>query len=416
MRIPTFLILIIAYLATSCNSKQEIVLQVTNPLDQQRNDASIVLTRGEITDWIEIPSGKVPVLTLENGIHIPCQLDDINGDGEWDELFAIVDLKPSDQKNILLTMISPEEYPAFNVRTNVRLGANKPGYPELLKADRLEGISFHNYDHVTGAAFQMEGPAWENDLVGFRNYLDQRNGLDIFGKLTSEMILDSVGVAGRQSYHQPDAWGMDVLKVGTSLGSGGIGYRYNDSIYRVGDNGSGTYELLFEGSQRSRINLSFTNWKVEEEVLDVVQQIEIAAGKYYYESLVSYTGSSEILELVPGIVNMKSDTLYVLELNERFSALLTHDHQSEDNTLLAMALMVPSALLNEYGETKEVGEGVTQTYYAALKAQSDQPVPYRFYSLWELEDSRWSSLEEITKFLKSEADCWANEVNIQPLP
>ena len=50
---------------------------------------------------------------------------------------------------------------------------------------------------------------------------------------------------------------MDVLKVGTSLGAGAIAYMYNDSIYRVGDNGSGTYERIFEGPQRSRFNLNY---------------------------------------------------------------------------------------------------------------------------------------------------------------
>ncbi len=56
---------------------------------------------------------------------------------------------------------------------------------------------------------------------------------------------------------------MDVLKVGTSLGAGAIGYMYKDSIYRVGDNGSGTYEVIFEGSQRSRFNLTYRDWKIE---------------------------------------------------------------------------------------------------------------------------------------------------------
>ena len=138
------------------------------------------------------------------------------------------------------------------------LRPNRSTYNELITlADRLEGITYHNHAR-TGEVYQMEGPAWETDLVGFRNYLDQRNGMDIFGKLTGEMVLDSVGVAGRQSYHDPDDWGMDVLKVGTSLGAGSIGYMYSDSIYRVGDSGSGTYELLMEGSQRSRFLLSET--------------------------------------------------------------------------------------------------------------------------------------------------------------
>ncbi len=72
------------------------------------------------------------------------------------------------QKTIILDFISPADYPLFATRTNLRLGdATKPDYPELSSASRLEGISFDNYSGVTGAAYQMEGVAWENDKVGF---------------------------------------------------------------------------------------------------------------------------------------------------------------------------------------------------------------------------------------------------------
>jgi len=414
LRNSTFLVLLII-LISSCTSNEKIRILVSNPLDQQRNDAIILLTRSAIENWQEIPEDQVPLLTDEADNPIPCQLDDVNGDGEWDELFALTDMEPLGQKTIVLTFISRDEFPSFEVRTNLRLGANEPGYPELLKAERMEGITYHNHGR-TGEVYQMEGPAWENDRVGFRNYLDQRNGMDIFGKLTNEMVLDSVGIAGRQSYHEPDDWGMDVLKVGTSLGSGGIGYMFNDSIYRVGDNGSGTYQVLFEGSQRSRFNLTFTNWEVEDTPVDVIHQIEIVAGRHCFQSSVTYSESDVNIDLVPGIVNMKSDSLFYLKLNDYYSGLLTHDYQSEDSSLLAMALIIPTGYLEAYGESKESGEGITQTYYAVLEAKPDQTVPYRFYALWEKEDPKWASQEEVAAFLKTEANRWAQSLTFEILP
>ncbi|MCK5136416.1 MAG: DUF4861 family protein [Bacteroidales bacterium] len=416
MKTRAIILFIVSLVTVSCNPGDEIRLQVFNPLDQQRNDATILLSRGAIAKWTDIPMDLLPILKNEDGVHIPCQVDDLNGDGEWNELFALTDMGPSSQMTLLLTFISSEKFPSFDARTNLRLGANQPGYPELQNAKRLEGVAYHNYSGRTGAAFQMEGPAWESDMVGFRNYMDQRNGMDIFGKLTRAMVLDSVGVAGRQSYHDPDEWGMDVLKVGTSLGAGAIGYMLNDSIYRVGDNGSGSYDVQFEGSQRSRFNLSYQNWRVGETTLDVVHQIEIVAGRHCYQSSVTYSGTDMNLALVPGIVNMKSDTMYVLNLNDHFTGLMTHDYQAEDTTLLAMALVVPTGYLKEYGETKERGDGITQTYFVMLDAQPDQPVPYRFYALWEKEDPRWASLEMVTEFLKIEADRWAQSVIIERLP
>jgi hypothetical protein len=203
---------------------------------------------------------------------------------------------------------------------------------------------------------------------------------------------------------------MDVLKVGTSLGAGGIGYTYNDSIYRVGDNGSGTFEVVFSGSQRSRFNLHYARWLVGDQTLHVTHQIEIVAGRHYYQGMVSFNGSEKPFSLVTGIVNMKSDSLYVVRLNDQYTALFTLDNQSEDGSILAMALVVPKVHLKSTGETRNAGAGIIETYYALLEASPGEQVPYRFYALWEEEDPKWASLEEVTDFLKTEADRWTQSL------
>jgi len=410
MRKTSILYLLMGLLTLSCSSNPEISLQVTNPLKQKRSDAVILISRGEISGWTSIPDGLLPVLKDIHGEFIPCQADDVDGDGQWDELFALSNMEAGAQQRISVEFISQEEYPVFTARTNLHLGDASDNYKKLNQAQRLEGVSYHNFAEITGAAFQMEGPAWENDLVGFRNYMDQRNGMDIFGKTTSAMVLDNVGKKGEPSYHEPGDWGMDVLKVGSSLGAGGIGYMYKDSIYRVGDNGSGSYKVLFRGSQRSRFQLTYSDWKVEDQVLDVSHQIGIAAGRRFYQGMVTYTGTEEAMKLVVGIVNMLSEQLHVLELNEQYTGLYTMDHQSDDGSLLTMALVVPSSYLIRTDETSDEGDGVIQTYYALLDASPGDALNYRFYSLWEKEDQRWSSVEEVESYLKKEAHRWSQSV------
>ncbi|MFH0758379.1 MAG: DUF4861 family protein [Bacteroidota bacterium] len=416
MKYHHLLFLLGTTLVSSCSSKSEVLLSFHNPLDQARKDAAILMTRGEISNWMEIPGETLPLLLDVNRNPIPCQADDVNGDGTWDELFALMDLPRGGQQKVILTMVPSGEYPEFESRTNLRLGdAGKPSYPELQKASRLEGINFHNYTGQTGAVYQMEGPAWENDKIGFRNYLDQRNSMDIFGKITSKMVLDSVGVAGAPSYHVPNAWGMDVLMVGTSLGAGGIGYLHNDSIYRVGDNGSGTYQVLFEGSQRSRFKLTYNNWKVEDSTVDVVQQIDISGGRHYYQSTVTYSGPDLSMELVAGIVNMKSRELHVLDADPNHVALFTQDAQAEDGSILTMALLIPLSSLLQYGETKKSGEGITETSYAILDTSPGNPVTFRFYAFWEKEDPGWANIENVNAYLKSEAERWTRSVDFEIL-
>lgn len=404
MRITILSSMLIGLLTISCSSSPEVTLQVNNPLNQKRSDAVILLSRGEISRWVDIPADQLPVLTDTDGTYIPSQADDVDGDGLWDELFAMADMEAKETFYITVKFILPEEYPEFQVRTNLHLGDAKDNYRELISAKRLEGITYHNYAGVTEAAFQMEGVAWENDRVGFRNYMDQRNGMDIFGKTTKDMVLEEVGVSGTPSYHEPGSWGMDVLKVGTSLGAGGIAYMSEDSLYRVGDSGTGTYDIVFQGPLRSRFRLEYKDWQVGEALLNVSHQIQIVAGRPCYGNLVTYSGTDESLALVPGIVNMNSDSLYVLKLNDQFTALLTHDHQSEDGSLLSMALIVPSTYLVSTEKTSDEGAGITQTYFACLDAKPDDSQLYRFYAFWEKEDPLWASLEEIESYLQTEAE------------
>ena len=412
MKRASIIIFALFLLAGSCAQEKGVSLYINNPLEQPRKDAIILLTRTAIEKWIQLPGDMVPLLIGPRGKPVTCQLDDLDRDGSWDELFGLIDIGAHEQVIVSLVPVRPDQFPSFEVRTNLRLGANQPGYPELKEAERLEGITYHNHGR-TGEVYQMEGPAWENDEVGFRNYLDQRNGMDIFGKLTHQMVLDSVGIATRQSYHEPDKWGMDILQVGTSLGAGSIGYLYKDSIYRLGDRGSGTYSVVFEGPLRSRFNLTYDPWIVEGKKLKVVQMIEIIAGRHFYQSQVTISGTDNDFKLVPGIVNIKSDTLYTLDLNPQYTGLMTYDYQAEDTSLLAMALMVPKLDLISTGETAKSGDGVTDTYYVVLEADDQQPVPFRFYALWEKEDPRWASLEQKVAFLKGEADRWTQSVMIE---
>jgi len=203
-----------------------------------------------------------------------------------------------------------------------------------------------------------------------------------------------------------------VLKVGTSLGAGSIAYLSGDSLYRVGDSGSGAYRAILEGPLRSLLELSFTSWMISDMAVDVVLRIGITAGSRYYSGSITRSGPEEEIYPVTGIVNMKSDSLYLLELNEGFTGFMTHDLQSEDTTMLAMALIIPSARLKDFGQTGDSGGGITETYYVVLDAGRNEEVEYRFYALWEKEDPRWASREEVTAFLESEADRWAEPVKV----
>lgn len=396
----TTIILLIAGIAAACTSEPKYEIVLTNPMDRAIEDAAVVIPRTAFEASPQLEQGLQPVLTDINGENIPVQADDLDGDGVWDELFIVTDLEGGEKMSAALAFRSPDKLPELKRRTNLRFAKKGEEYREVTTAVREQ----HAINTETQKVWQMEGMAWENDKVGFRNYFDQRNGMDIFGKLTTEMVLDGVGYKDAPSYHEYNPeWGVDVLKVGNSLGAGGIAYMHEGALYRVGDNGHGTCSVLTEGPLRSSFRLGFEGWQMGEEALDVVHDVTITAGTYYYESEVTYTGTEADVQLVSGIVNMLSEELHEVETGVAVKAFYTFDQQSEDGTKLGMGLMVSTEDFAGISEAPESGDGIVDTYCVHMKAAAGKPVKFRFYTVWEREDEEWESAAGFEKLLREEA-------------
>lgn len=390
----------------------EVSITFKNPTDFARNTETIVLSRNRITELTgEIPENKIPVFKDTSGAALLMQADDLDGDNHWDELFIVTDFKANEQKKTIVEFVSPTELPQTKARTNIRF-ARKPEnengtYTELTEDEYKESRE----DNRPSQNFQMEGPAWENEFIAFRNYYDDRNGADIFGKRVTEPVLDKVGI--NQDYHKLEDWGMDVLKVGNSLGAGAIALYIDNKLYKIGSKSPRKYKQIVDGPLRSILEFTFDSCVAAGEVYRVVHRISIATGTHCYKSEVTISDFNQDKDLVTGIVNKKSDSLIVTNHNSDYISLATHAKQSENDDLLGMGLLINKDVFIENGETPDEGEGITETYYARLKIQNDKPVSYRFYSVWELQDPKFQDSKEFIKLLQSDADRLANPIIVE---
>ncbi|WP_346854819.1 DUF4861 domain-containing protein [uncultured Draconibacterium sp.] len=390
-------------------------LTFENPLAVDRADEVIVLTQTELAAKMDVEEGKLPLLKTAEGISVPSQLDDLNGDGNWDELIFILDFKAGEKKELSVDFVEDGDYPVFEKRTNLRLGIHQEdgSYKEV---DNYKAIPYTEPFEIIS---QGEGVTWENDKIGFRVYFDCRNVKDLFAKRKPELIADKVHTPGFGSYHELADWGMDVLHCGSSLGAGGIALLKNDSLFRVGSTDVFEYQKLIEGPVRSVFELRYSGWNVDGENMEAVEHITIYPGKYWFESDVTVNGCSDDDQIVTGIVtSMLKEEPFAFKAAD-FQSIGTHGIQSLNNDELGMAVLVPAAETGKIDRTTDINffdlgyqtvkeknfsNIISETYYIGQKCSSGTPAKHYFLSVWGLDKDQWKTEEGFKKYIGEEAE------------
>lgn len=355
----------------------------------------IKIKKCRFEEWLEITPTDFVVPYGADLKQISAQPWDRDGDGSWD--FLLMDTTDLAKINEF-KVVSDNTSSKFQQYTNVRLG----------KKDSLGVYSSRNEElrpnnHIAQQKgdylYQAEGPIWENEIIGFRLYFDERNGIDIFGKQNPEMVADKIGVAG--NYHELQEWGMDVLKVGNSYGAGEMGIMINDTLEHIGDVGIEKFYITANGPFLASFTINYEappskKWS------SIKREILIVKGLSGYFTENQLLGGSSETFLTTGTVNILSDTLMVNE-QDRYVLLTTHGQQAELNKFLGMGLVIPEDDFKNYAAAPNSNEApVSNTYYASFKTH-DEPINYLFIAGWELENSNYTDPD----FFNEQCEIWA---------
>jgi hypothetical protein len=396
---------------------QKAEISFTNPSSFHRSDELVVLTRAGIEKRLgAVPNGSYIVVNLRPPIAV--QHDDLDGDGRWDEAAFLLSFSPGETKNTTISISKQPMALRAKVRANIHFAKKEVnGYGKDLRQETMPAAHQPNdFTKTTIPYYQVEGPAWENDKVAFRSYFDIRNAKDVFGKTTSAMVMDTVGTYGDKYYHHFDSrWGMDVLKVGKSLGAGALALQVRengrDTLYRLGgpNMGEASFQKLADGPVRGIFRITYKGWKAGPHTIDLTEEISIWGGQYFYQNTV--TVSDDEGKLSAGIVNLKSRQPWTLE-KEDCSILYTHDRQSEDSTILGMGIIVKKKDFDSFSSAPNTGDGVTQTYTVVME-DKERPITYRFVAGWERTNSRFADRQAFEDLLATEAVRWSNPVKIK---
>jgi len=271
-----------------------IKVALTNTLDIPRSNSPIVIPR-EIMPVVSTYEADVTVVdpTLPsqpdptpeqakaigsgvtfretNGHLIPYQLDDLNKDGIWEELFFMSDFKPKETKTFY-----------------IYIGINERG----------------QFEHFTHAEIGNYGkhivPWWESEYMGWK--LWYFSDVDLYGKSKPRLVANHENTSNLSGYTAGSEYGNDIMTVSGTFGAGGVCV-FDDSslpgkVSRARYSpfrGKGqlydtryAYDVVVNGPLRSMIKVHIMNWQSGHGVYEYEQYYTAYAKQNYSTCKVNF--------------------------------------------------------------------------------------------------------------------------------
>lgn len=245
---------------------------------------------------------------------------------------------------------------------------------------------------------RYEGPGWESNKVAYRLYLDWRNCIDVFGKVTDSIILPKVGQDGFDSYHEISNWGMDILKAGKGLGIGSIGRWANNEVLHFKEVDS-TFAKVENSIDKSAVIVDYYGWKTANDVIDLHQILSIKPENRYTKHTIK--PSKEIEGICTGIVKHGVNYFAKKSDNKKWGYIATYGIQ----TLAAEPDNLGMAIFYEVETVKEVTEW--EHDHLLVFNPSTSEVSFYFLGAWQQEKDGIKTEAEFLSYL----DGLLNELN-----
>jgi unsaturated rhamnogalacturonyl hydrolase len=252
---------------------------------------------------------------------------------------------------------------------------------------------------------RYEGPGIESDQVGYRIYLDWRNGFDIFGKLIPEPVLHQVGLDGYESYHHKEKWGMDILKVGNSLGAGGFGLWHNEHVSLIQKTGGLSAEILENGNIRSSFKIKYKDWQSEIGKQDFTANFSMLGGSRLAKVDLDFTQVVDTMAV--GVVKHPDTTFIQGELDitgKAYTYIASWGKQSLDGENLGMAIFFRKENLEKVTTDENNYIAVLSPKGSPTSSNAEaQHLDYYFAAVWAPE-SGIDELKAFEHYLMQEAE------------
>lgn len=393
-------------------------ITVKNPSATQHNSAPIYIP---FTDIGLKPEDVTDFNLVAESQSIAFEAIDRDGDGDKDGVFTLIDIEPKQtlvwqlkSGGNMSSLAKPTKLTQAEI--SIKEGGKWVPHPSAKGKQVYRGGTFKNVGAVTLPEFytdhsnwiRYEGPGIESDKVGYRIYLDHRNGFDIFGKTLSEPVLQKIGQDGYESYHKMLDWGMDILKVGSSLGAGGFGFWNGENLALVSETQSRHARIIENGHLYSSFAIDYGQWLVDGERRDVSALISMHGGSRLVYTRIAM--DKALPNLAIGVVKHAGTEFLQGKMDgSAYSYIGSWGQQSESGDHLGVAVIF---------KTKQFQKTVddTTSYVALMQSEvgAERTVlEYYFVAAWQGEHGNGiDSKQAFVTYLEEETQKLSQSLNI----
>ena len=305
----TLFSLLVLLAALVAQAQTTLKVSVSNPLSVRR-------TAVPVTIQLESPVRSALVVD-SRGEEQPCQLDDLDNDGRYECLsFIVAEIGGKKTLDYSVTLSNEGQPRAYTPQVYAEMMLTNKKIKISNKQDLyISSLTVYNGTNPYWM-LHHHGPAFENDMVAYRIYFDERQTVDIYGKYRRGLEL-------RDTQFYPDSlqkatgYGDDVLWVGKTFGVGAMRGWNKGAMQMLQDVESRTLSVVSRGPLRTVVKVVDKGWNprypdtcTPDERIDMTTYYTLYAGRRDCQVDILFSRDASRLQLSTGLVNVKQSSEY----------------------------------------------------------------------------------------------------------
>ena len=366
-----------------------------------RTDQPVVIS---LSDYGQVRSALVTC----NGQEIPCQLDDINLDEQFDELCFLSDLNAKEKKTYSVTLYKEGEPRSYPARVYTEMVIRNDKVKEKNKHDNfVESLTARGDCANSYNLLHHHGVDFESELNGIRIYFDNRQTLDLYGKFKKRLELQATQFYTTED-QKKEGYGDDVLWVGNTFGLGAFRGWDGQKPTMIDPVKSRTQRIISYGPLRTIVEVIDQGWQADSQQpkLNMTLRYTQYAGHRDTDVDVLFNRDVSSYRFSTGIINVKGSTEFSDKKGLR--ACWGTDYPSTDTInwkpeTVGLAVLVPQKNI----ESEEPANKDNYAYVVKLDGKS---MAYKVVYCSANEEFGFHSAQEWFDWLKA----WRKEVE-QPV-